>query len=214
MNTSAKKYYSLFLLKAMFIVLLLLVYNNATSQISIKDGMNCCNVRNNQLLQNQQPLFTFHTGFSARFYPFRNMPNLSIQHELLFNRKGYRQNLDKHYIFQFSYVSFPTLLCYTPVEFLSISAGVEFSRLLSTNIREGTETYNRHDIGVILDISYFDNRRIGIYTRITYGLVPMLDYYAFDELGNFTDEIHDLKNICLSVGIIMKIHHAKIPLYK
>ena len=191
-----------------------LFFNKANAQVSFLGGANYCYVRNNHLLENQEPVFAHHLGVAVRLYPFKNLPNLSVQNELLFNRKGYKQFLDQKYLYQFNYISFPILLFYSPVKYFSLNGGVEISGLLYTNLKKGTETYNNKDAGIVLGFSCFDNQMLSIYSRVTYGLVPMLDYYSFDKLGNFTGKIHDLKNISLSIGIKLNFYNEQIHLHK
>jgi hypothetical protein len=97
---------------------------------------------------------------------------------------------------------------------IAIHTGIELSTLITTNIEKGKETYKNFDLGLVFGLSCFNKKRISCFTRISYGLVPMLDYYEIDDLGNFSEEIHDLKNICLSIGFKINIYNEKIHLYK
>lgn len=194
--------------------LLLFIFTRAISQISIVGGPNYCTVRNNHVLKNEEAVFALHFGAAIRYYPFKNTPKISVQNEILFNRKGYQQNLDKNYVFQFNYVSLPIILNYAPVNYFSVNTGVEISGLLSTNIEQGTKTYNSSDFGIIFGMSCFEGKRVSLYSRITYGLIPMLDYESFDKLGNFTGKIHDLKNTSISIGLKISIYNEEIHLYK
>jgi hypothetical protein len=104
----------------------------------------------------------------------------------------------------------PILVNYSLSKDLAIHSGLELSTLLTTNIKHGLKTYNNFDIGLLFGISYFESRKISCYSRFTYGLLPMLDYYDIDELGNFKSEIHDLKNLCFSIGIKFNLTNEKI----
>ena len=108
----------------------------------------------------------------------------------------------------------PILINYSLSTQISIQAGVELSTLISTNIEQGIKTYNNFDTGLALGINCFGDKRISCYSRLTYGLLPMLDYYEIDELGNFKNEIHDLKNVCLSIGIKVNLYNEKIQIHK
>lgn len=193
--------------------LFLIVSNKSYAQVSLMGGASYCNVRDNNLLENKKGIVAFQGGAAISVYPFKNLPNLSVENELLINRKGYQQNLDQNYTFYFDYASWPILACYSPVRNFTINAGVELSQLLFTNFKKGTRTYHDFDAGLVLGFSCFDEKWIGLYSRMTYGLVPMLNYYSFDESGNFTGEIHDLKNLCISVGIKINLYHEKIHLF-
>lgn len=194
--------------------LYLIFFCGSQAQIAATGGANYCYVRNNNLLENQKPLITIHYGLSIRYYPIKKLPYVSVQNELIFNQKGYKQELDKNYTFRFDYISLPIIINYAPVKFFSINTGVELSLLYSTNVEQGTKTYNTFDTGLILGITCFEKRRLNLYSRITYGLLPMLNYYSIDKLGNFTGDIHDLKNLCISAGLKLNIYNDEIHLYK
>jgi hypothetical protein len=70
-------------------------------------------------------------------------------------------------------------------------------------------------MGLVMGIFCFGEKPISCYSRISYGLLPMLDYHEFDELGNFINNIHDLKNISITIGIKANIiENEKIRLFK
>lgn len=184
------------------------------AQFAFVGGLNYSNERNNNLLENQKPIISYHFGACFRFYPIKKLKTISLQNELIFNQKGYKQVLDRTYTFLFSYISMPVLINYALTENFSINTGIEFGGLLSSNIKRRTETYNDFDIGLILGFTCFEKSNVNFYSRVTYGLLPILDYYAIDKLGNFTGEIHDLKNICLSVGMKIKLYNEKKRLNK
>lgn len=194
------------------ILVVLVIYNSFQSkaQFMVFTGVNSVNVKNDGLLQNQQPTYGVHFGFAMRHYSLDSLKKFSVQYELSFNQKGYQQKLDEVYFRRFNYISAPLLINYSPIESITLSTGFETSYLLFTNAVQGYKTYNRFDVGVVLGLSVLENRRLSVYTRFTYGLVPMLDYYTFDELGNFTDEIHDLQNLCFTFGLKFNIIHEKI----
>jgi hypothetical protein len=185
-----------------------------SAQISIQGGANFSNIRDNGYLENNEPALGFQLGTSFQYYPIKTLPKFSIQNGILINNKGYQQELDKKYDFNFSYLSFPVVVNYDIVENITINMGTEISYLFYTNVEEGTKTYNNFDLGIVLGISIFNNKRISIYSCGTYGVMPMLDYYTIDKHGNFTGEIHDLKNICTSIGIKLNLHNEKIYLFK
>lgn len=187
---------------------------NVISQVAVMGGANCSYVRNNNLLKNQVPFIAFHTGLSLKLYPFKKDSSVSVQSELMFSQKGYMQKLDKNYTVHFNDISWTILANFPLIANLVVNSGIEFSELISTNVTEGTQTYNHSDVGLVLGVSCFEKHRVSFYTRAVYGLFPMLDYYSIDKLGNFTGEIHDLKNMCISAGIKINLYNEKIRLYK
>jgi hypothetical protein len=199
--------------RILFIGLFSILLNTATAQVALMAGMNFSNVMENHLLENPEFNLSYHWGASVRVFPFKNIPKLSFEIEMLLNRKGYHQHYDSTYNFRFTYSSMPLLMRYSLAKNITLDAGVEISRLFSTNIKQGKKTYNNFDTGIVLGFTGFESKLINIYSRVTYGLLPMLDYYSFDKLGNFTGKIHDIRNLNISVGIKINLSHEKALVY-
>ncbi|MDP4290651.1 MAG: hypothetical protein Q8908_06185 [Bacteroidota bacterium] len=199
------------------LVLFIVLFNisiKAMSQIAFMAGPNYCFVRSHDLLQNQNPVFAYHTGFSLKLYPFKKAPAYAIQTEIMIDQKGYQQKLDINYLFHFNYNTWNVLFNYDRTKNLSVNAGLAFSWLRYTSMQDGMSTYNHNDIGLVLGICCLESHRVNVYARAVYGLAPMLDYYKIDKLGNFTGQIHDLKNMCFSAGIKINLRNEKLHLYK
>ena len=197
-----------------FIALVLFFKVEAKAQMAIHGSANYSNVRNDVSLKNKEPGLGYNLGLLFQYYPIKKFKNISVINEVNYSRKGYQQDFEKNYRFKFNYLSFPVLVNYSLSDQFSIYTGVELSELISTNIEKGRETYNEFDLGLVFGLSWLNKKRISCYSRITYGMIPMLDYYEIDELGNFNREIHDLKNVCLSIGIKFNFYNEKILLYK
>ncbi|RUT73431.1 outer membrane beta-barrel protein [Ancylomarina longa] len=197
--------------QTVFIISLVLIFGiKSNAQIAITAGGNYSNIRSNLSLENTKPITGYNFGISVQYYPFKQIENVSFINELNFSQKGYQQDLGENFTFRFNYLAVPVLINYSPLKHFSVQGGVEMSKLISTNVEQGKKTYNHFDLGLVLGLSAFAGRSVSFYSRVTYGLTPMLDYYAIDEMGNFTGEIHDLKNICLSIGIKFAISNEKI----
>lgn len=195
---------------AIFSSLTFLTHLSSKAQISLMAGGNYSTIRNDVFLENKSPLVGYQLGLSFQYYPFKKIQNLSILNELDFIQKGYQQDIGKNYTFKFNYLSLPILLNYSISKQISLQTGIELSKLIATNIEQGLKTYNDFDLGLVLGVNGFHRKRLSCYSRLTYGLLPLLDYYEIDELGNFTNEIHDLKNISLSIGIKFNLSNEKI----
>lgn len=183
---------------------------NASAQISIIGGGNLNTVNDDVELKNKESIFGYHLGGQIQYYPVKKWEKWSLINELIFIRKGYAQQFEEAYNFHFNYLALPILVNYSPISFISVQGGVELSELISTNIKHGMDTYNTFDVGLALGITAFDNKRISIYSRVTYGLRPMLEYVEIDEMGNFTHEIDDIHNLSCSLGIKIKLWNEKI----
>lgn len=197
-------------------ILLLAVFlftEKANAQVAIIGGGNLSTVRNDIALQNKESILGYHFGFQLQYYPVKSIEKWSVINEFIFTRKGYLQQFEKDYDFHFNYLAMPVLVNYSPTPFLSVQGGVEFSKMISTNIKQGLKTYNTFDVGLAFGITAFDNKRVSLYSRATYGLLPMLDYVEMDEMGNFVGDIKDIHNVYYSVGIRIKLWNEKIKFY-
>lgn len=201
------------ILVLLFFLLGALSYANA--QVAFMAGGNISTIGHKIEIENIKPSLNTQVGFSVQLYPLEKWQRISVLAEPNLVRKGYHQTLDdKTYSFEFNYLSLPVLINYLLSERISINSGLEFDNLFSTNIRRGLKTYNHFDLGLAAGVDYHIWGRFSLYSRFTYGLAPLLDYYQIDEMGNFKKEIHDLKNRCLTVGIKFNLSNEKIYLYR
>lgn len=183
------------------------------AQVFIMGGGNVCNVSSDVTLQNKSSIWGYYWGAGVQYYPFKK-DKFSIINELLFSRKGYQQDLDKNYKFEFNYLSMPILMNYSVNQYLCLQGGVELSQLVNVNVAKGMDTYNHFDAGLVFGLSGFDNQRVSFYMRMTYGVTPILDYVSIDEIGNFNGNIKDLHNVCFSFGIKFNMYNKKIYFQK
>lgn len=193
---------------------LFLFHSNSSAQVAVFGGGNYCTLRNDVLLKNKKPIIASEFGLSIQYHPIKGFEKLSVINEMGISQKGYQQNLIRNYTFKFNYLAFPVLIDYKLIKPLSVQGGVELSKLFSTHMEDGTNTYNNFDAGLVLGLGWRQGRILSFYLRGIYGLVPMLDYYTFDELGNITGKIHDLKNMCVSAGIKINLFNEKFRSYK
>ncbi len=200
------------ILVLLFFLLGALSYANA--QVAFMAGGNISTIGHKTEIENIKPSLNTQVGFSVQLYPSEKWQRISVLAEPNLIRKGYRQTFEETYSFEFNYLSLPVLVNYSLSKRISINSGLEFDKLFSTNIIRGLKTYNRFDLGLVAGIDYHLWGRFSLYSRFTYGLAPLLDYYEIDEMGNFNKEIHDLKNRCLTFGIKFNLSNEKICLYK
>lgn len=193
---------------------LFFILGSSKAQISLRISSAYNNVRDHGLLENKKALISCQAGSSVRFFPFKTLPGLSVEAGISMNTRGYRQMLDENYSFKFNYASFSVLVVYSFTDKFSLNGGMEYSTLLSTNRRDGLKIYNHNDLALVGGFSAFDNQLVGFFVSCSIGLLPMLDYYKIDEMGNFTGKIHDLRNISVAIGLKLNFYHEKILLFK
>lgn len=198
----------------LFFSLIFLSTTVLKGQVAFFAGGNYSSIRNSVNIENKEAILGYHLGASLQYHPFRNWQNVSIVNEFILTQKGYQQDFGENYRFRFNYLALPVLIDYSLSNRISVHTGAELSFLAATNVKRGLETYNGFDLGIVAGANYRIGKRLSCYARLTYGLLPLLDYYEIDELGNFTNEIHDLKNSCFTVGIKYNLYHEKITFYK
>jgi len=152
---------------------------SSQAQIALLGGINFCWMRNNNLLQQQEVLVSPHFGTSIQYYPFKNAPEISLENGFLFNTKGYHLKIDKNYYFRLRYYSFPFLLNYSITENLKISSGLEFNYLSSTNVEQGTKTYNRFDMALVAGVEGWNTHAVNPYFRCSYGFFSCAELLYF-----------------------------------
>jgi|GEM_PF-1190685 hypothetical protein len=189
--------------------LVILSFGKLHAQVAMMAGGHYSSIRDNIPIQGKSAIPGYNIGFSLQYSPFKGWESLSLIHELNFVKKGYRQRLDKNYFYRFNNLSLSVLGDYAIAKPISLQGGIEFAKVTSSNIKYWKKTYNDFDIGLIVGINMKIYKNLSLYSRLTYGLLPMLDYYDIDEMGNFKKEIHDVKNITYTIGIKLNISNEK-----
>jgi hypothetical protein len=158
----------------------------------------------NRVLSGESPNYGMYVGVGTQIRP-KKFNNVSFGVNLLHSQKGYRQQITYSHDFIFSYTALQLVTYYPIHKSITGYGGIELANLVSVNVEEGLSTYKRTDFGPVAGIRFFDSGRVSLNAQFVYGLVPVLHYYEFDRFGNFTREFKDLKNTCISVGIVYKI---------
>jgi hypothetical protein len=196
------------LLKIFIVLAILSLSRSSQGQVKfnldILAGPNYNWVRNNVLF-GERPAIGWYAGLGLTISPSPQWRNISLTLNTLLTEKGYTQWLGQKNIFKFRYFSNQALVNYYVSPVLTVTAGVDISILMGTNVYRGLETYNNLDAGLLVGLKLFDSKAIAVNMQLVYGLVPMLHYYHIDALGNFTSTIHDLRNTCLSMGLRYRI---------
>ena len=196
------------------IVIFIASFFETKGQVAVLAGGDYCTIRHKIDLQNVDPVIAYHAGMSVQYYPFKTNERFSLVNELLFRQKGYQQKLDKIYKSRFNYIALPILASYQLEKTVSLKLGIELDQMVSTNVKRGLETFNQFDVGLVLGLNFFDWNGLSCNTRVTYGLLPMLDYYEMDEFGNLGSKIHDFRTVSVSLGIKYSFIHEKIQLFQ
>ena len=190
------------------------VPNESNAQVGLLFGANYCSIRHDNLLQNVEYIIRPYTGVSVNCFPMWFLPELSIRNEFIITQKGYRQALESDYDLVFTYAAFPVSLNYKLNDYITPQIGLEWSMLLGSSELRTFKKYRQTDLGLILGLCFFECKKLSFYTRLTYGLWPMLKYESYDKYGNLTGQKEDLKHITFSLGIKLRLHHEEIRFYK
>lgn len=182
------------------------------SQISFKIGANVSTVHNDNLIDNRFSL-GMESGFGGRFTinPHKGA-NLFVNLEMLSSRRGYKQVYGQEdYKVILYYLAFPVTLVYSPIDFLSLDAGLEYNALIHARWSDGNEkikvreNYQSSDWGLVAGMTFFQNRRLCGFVRYAYGLKDILEYSAVDNFGNLEKGKKDFNNRSIQFGIKVNI---------
>lgn len=212
MRKTIYKLFTIFLIFFFFI-------NPARAQFGITLGGNISDVRHHHLLVNENgrdnnlPLIGSFMGLNFQFYPVKTMDKLSFSVDLLFNRKGYAQQFsDTTFIKRLNYLSFPIMFNYDISNIFSVCTGLELSGLMINPLNNSDKEYRDSDTGIVLGANYHFSKQWNIFTRLNYGLNPILNYYKIDSMGNIT-LAKDIRNINLMIGLKINIVYEKIKFF-
>lgn len=186
------KYVCVFLLSIVSLV--------SQAQFSMMTGANFNKVRSSYL-KNDRAALGFHAGLSVAYHPFKTAKVVYFEHELLFNYKGYRQDLDKMYDVYYGYISGSFLVKVKTGKFIHLRSGVELGQMIYASVEDRYDTFNKTDLGIVLGASFLESNPFNFYIRGSLGLLPMLDYWDIDKEGAFHGAIHDIRNTTLSIGV-------------
>lgn len=180
------------------------------AQVGMMVGTNYSNVRHDGLLGKTQGQMSLHLGANIEVVPIRGIPNLSLRTDLILVQKGYTLLIDdSKYRANLEYGSFAPMIKYAIFEDFSIHSGVEFNRLMDSNVGEDI-TFRKNEKAVFFGFDVFNSKRLSFYTRASFGLTPVLDYYDIDPIEGIQGRISDLYTTTIMLGLQLNIHHEKI----
>jgi len=163
-----------------------------------------------EVVVNASPLTSWHVGGGINVFLSADQKKLSFKGELAFVRKGYHQMLanDKMDL-HFDYLTYQTTVRFPVVDFFAVEGGVNLGLLVYSNMYKWIKTYNLIDLGFVGGLSFLENKRVGFYGRVVYGVSPLVSYERPDEIGNFHGQFRDLRNTCFMVGIRFKVYEKE-----
>ncbi|MEO8471914.1 MAG: hypothetical protein ABI477_06960 [Chryseolinea sp.] len=199
-------------LKKLLFATLLLVASVADAQIYVFVGGHENYVRN-KVLANESPLTSWHIGGGVRLIFSESKPRTVFNAEYAFVKKGYYQTLGgTKSSFNFNYLTYQATVGQQLFPYLSVKGGFNFAILIDSNLKKWYQTYRMVDFGLVGGLDFLENKRVGFYTRVVYGLIPMLKYDNIDALGNFNGTIRDLRNTSFMVGLRVKVYEKELRL--
>jgi hypothetical protein len=161
------------------------------------------------------------SGYSGRINPqfgigfggvLASKHNLYFQVEGLYARRGYKQDfLGEEYLVHFNYVTLPMMVVWDPRTFMAVELGVELANLSSVRMKSATanrtaeEGYTGGDVGLLLGVQFLSTRTLSLNLRYTHGLRAQVNYWEFDEWGNFVRPVKTLFNRSLTASVHINI---------
>lgn len=193
------------------IILSLLAFSQIYGQVGLMLGPNYSTVRHNNLLENQNGKLNFHYGVNVAFNPFPSTPELSFKTDLMMVTKGYSQNLSgEDFNLNLTFLSFAPMVRYELSEGFHFHTGIELNVLAGSNVNQGLQTYRNSERAVFLGLDLFANKFFSIFSRASFGLSPMLDYYDIHPIDGIQGELRDIYTTTVLFGIQLNIYNEKI----
>ena len=181
------------------------------AQIGMMLGTNYSNIRHQDRLEGTRGKVGLHLGFNIEVVPIRSIPNLSLKTDFMIVPKGYNQILDDiKYRVNLEYFVFAPMIKYAFDKDFAVHSGVEFNGFIGSNVEGAEETYRKNEKAFFFGFDILSSKRFSFYTRASFGLTPVLDYYEIDPIEGITGSFSDLYTTTIMIGLQINIHHEKI----
>lgn len=188
-----------------------MAFSQIYGQVGLMMGPNYSNVRHNGILENARGKLNFHYGVNLAFNPFANTPELSFKTDLMVVTKGYQQNFSgEDFNLNLSFLSFAPMVRYELSQGFHFHTGIELNILAGSNVNEGLQTYRNSERAVFLGLDLFSDKYLSIFTRASFGLSPMLDYYDIHPIDGIQSQLKDIYSTTFLIGLQLNIYNEKI----
>jgi hypothetical protein len=181
------------------------------AQIGMMLGTNYSNIRHQDRLAGTRGKVGLNLGVNVEVVPIRSIPNLSLKTDFMIVPKGYNQILDDiKYRVNLQYFVFAPMIKYAFDKDFAVHSGVEFNGFIGSNVEGAEETYRKNEKAFFFGFDLLSSKRLSLYTRASFGLTPVLDYYEIDPIEGITGSFSDLYTTTIMLGLQLNIHHEKI----
>lgn len=182
------------------------------SQVGLFLGAGTSYVTHDQKIQGAQNSFHPYVGASVELPPFQNNSRFSLRESFVFNFKGYKQeSLGLTYVNRFLYSSIQSQILCELWPYLGVFAGMEVSFLIPNENQRDLD-YRKIDLGWQVGIDLFKRNLFGAMLSYTHGLLPQLEYYDFDEFGNFNGRRKGIFHHAFVISVHYKIYEDEISI--
>lgn len=162
-------------------------------------------------IQGAAPIQSLHFGAAVNVFLKDESKRHFITYDIGYIEKGYDQTLGQEkFVFRFQYITTQLTANYPLLSFLTIRGGINGAFLVYSNADKWMKKYSPIDIGFVAGLNLFENKRIGLYSQIVYGITPMINYYDIDAQGNFNGRLYELRNTSIMVGVKVDVYGDKV----
>ena len=180
-------------------------------QIGMMLGTNYSNIRHQDRLEGTRGKVSLNLGANLEVVPIRSISNLSLKTDFMIVPKGYTQILNEiKYRVNLRYFVFAPMIKYAFDKDFAVHSGVEFNGFIGSNVDGAEETYRKNEKAFFFGFDILSSKRFSFYTRASFGLTPVLDYYEIDPIEGITGSFSDLYTTTIMLGLQLNIHHEKI----
>lgn len=200
-----------FLLIPLFVIVTII----SAAQVHFMAGPCLSSVRTRDVSIDQASLFGATTSISAQMYPFKSLPEFSIEPGVYYARKGYTQTAGgENFVFRIPYVGYHLAITYNITNHWQASCGGFINNHIerAESLIFQKDRYADREAGLMFSVRRQLHDFIGIIVRYDHGLSPILDYHHIDSYGNILDSGSDFRLSVITIGIELSTVH-KLLLY-
>lgn len=180
----------------------------AQDKVSLIGGFNLSGIYDKAILAEESPLLASQFGVGVHQpLQIKRLDSLYWEISALFNQLGYHQDLDRNYSVRLNYLVVRILAGYRLLEEMELQAGLAGGMVFSGSLyRFGYgNPYNNFNLFLEGGATFLPVKKVSPYLYYGVGLLPILDYYTFDPLGNVVGDTRAMKVWYVSAGLKFNI---------
>lgn len=175
------------------------------AQVSFQAAASYNNIWDAKRVKNKLGLFGYRMGLTVEF-KFAKMNRSSVKTGILMDLKGYKQKFDSTFKFNLRYTSIPLQYLIRIHKELQAQIGVEMGFLVGVRSNTPNAIFNGFNTDLEMGLNYRIEKNLNYFCQANLGLIPLINYYELDKLGNFVKRTHDIRFWSVLIGFNFKFN--------